>query len=98
MQSLLEHYRYRTWQQTALLIAPALSNSFLSVATKASRSCCNLPLQTTEEDKEKPEEVTVNLIGAKAFSVDAAVVAVLSQLNGIFTNNNKKKKKSLLYS
>lgn len=53
---------------------------------KAGIKCCKLPLKAQEKDKEKIQEATTRLANVKWNSVDAAVVAVLLELDGlIFT-------------
>lgn len=44
----------------------------------AGSNCCNLPLKSTEEDRDETQEVTVSLAAAKEISLDAAAAAVLS--------------------
>lgn len=43
------------------------------------------PLRATVEDKEETQETTASLVAAKGISEDAGVVAVRSELDGIFT-------------
>lgn len=54
-------------------------------------NCCKPPLDTTEEDTEDKQEATASLDTAKEISVDAAVAAVLPELDGIFTCEETKK-------
>lgn len=48
---------------------------------KPRSGCCKLPLKAREEDKEVMDEATTSLTGAKETTVDAAVVAVFSELS-----------------
>lgn len=43
------------------------------------------------EDGKEIQEVTANLAAAKGISIDAALVAVLSELHGIFTFNEEQR-------
>lgn len=45
-------------------------------------NCCNLPLNTTEEEKEKIQEATASWADEE-ITMDASVTAVLSELDGI---------------
>lgn len=58
--------------------------------TKARSDCCKLPLKTLKDDKEEAQEVTASLAAAKEFSMNAAKVAVLSDLDEIFTLKENK--------
>lgn len=46
-----------------------------------------MPFKTTEEDGEKVQEVTAGLPDEISEDEDVAVVALLSELDGIFTKN-----------
>lgn len=54
--------------------------------TKQGSNCCSLK----EEDKKEKEEVNASLANAKEISVDAAVAAVSSELDGIFSKKKTK--------
>lgn len=65
--------------------------TLLSVDVAVTYSC-KFPLKASEEDNEGKREVTARLANAKEISVDAAVAAVLTELDGFFhikrTNNS----------
>lgn len=46
-------------------------------------NCCNLPLNTTEEEKEEIQEATAGLADEE-ISMDVSTMVVLSEVDGIF--------------
>lgn len=51
-----------------------------------------LPLNVKEEDEEEIQEASTCLAGAKEIRMDAAVVTLLAEPDGIFTINGKQRK------
>lgn len=60
---------------------PCTITSYLSFSCDKTTSCLEAP----DKDKEERQEVTCSLAAAKEVSLDVAAVAVLSELDGIFT-------------
>lgn len=54
------------------------------VGTKPGSNCYQLPLKAPKQDREEKQEVTTSLAAAREISADAAVAAVLAELDGIF--------------
>lgn len=63
------------------LNCPCTITSYLSFSCDETTSCLEAP----DKDKEEIQEVTSSLAAAKEVSLDVAVVAVLSELDGFFT-------------
>lgn len=61
----------------------------LIVVTKTESNCCELHLKTSEEDKEEKEMAATLSAAQGLLSMDAAIVAVLSELDGIHIKRRK---------
>lgn len=87
--SKVSHVHYAQCLQSVLVVSITSWISLLLAVTKAGNSRCKLPITTTEEEEEEKHTVSENLAAAEETGVDAAVGAVLSELNGSFTSKEE---------